>query len=115
MPIGSGKLEAYPTKDPASYNPLCQFLKGRSMSMPDEQTPHDVVPEDPALEPAPPSHSGSGLLDPSRPTWQRVIFLAWPVWVQQLLLMTVGLYDQYLAGNNPLKVQFAKYSLWEIA
>ena len=70
------------------------------MSMPDEQTPQDVVPDDPALEPAPPSHSGSGLLDPSRPTWQRVIFLAWPVWVQQLLLMTVGLYDQYLAGNN---------------
>jgi len=32
---------------------------------------------------------------------RRVLALAWPVWLQQLLLMTVGLYDQFLAGNNP--------------
>jgi putative MATE family efflux protein len=42
----------------------------------------------------------STLLDSSRPTWQRVLLLAWPVWAQQILLMTVGLYDQFLAGNN---------------
>jgi putative MATE family efflux protein len=40
------------------------------------------------------------LLDPARPTWQRVLALAWPVLLQQLSLMAVGLYDQYLAGNN---------------
>lgn len=40
-------------------------------------------------------------LDLRCPTWRRVLDLAWPVWTQQLLLMAVGLWDQYLAGNNP--------------
>ena len=42
----------------------------------------------------------STILDRSRPTWIRVLVLAWPVLAQQLLLMAVGLYDLYLAGNN---------------
>jgi putative MATE family efflux protein len=67
----------------------------------EENVPLDAPADDPALDPAPPSHAGPTLLDPRRPTWQRVLFLAWPVWLQQLLLMAVGLYDQYLAGNYP--------------
>jgi MATE family, multidrug efflux pump len=67
----------------------------------EENLPDEPPSEDPSIEAAPPSHAGSSLLDPSRPTWQRVLFLAWPVWLQQLLLMAVGLYDQYLAGNYP--------------
>ncbi len=67
----------------------------------EENLPNEGASEDPALEPVPPSHSGSTLLDSARPTWQRVLFLAWPVWLQQILLMVVGLYDQYLAGNYP--------------
>ena len=67
----------------------------------EENLPNEGPSDDPALDPAPPTHAGSTLLDLSRPTWQRVLFLAWPVLLQQLLLMTVGLYDQYLAGNYP--------------
>lgn len=63
--------------------------------------PADGFVEEPQMEAALSSPSDSSVLDPSRPTWRRVLFLAWPVWVQQLLLMVVGLYDQYLAGNNP--------------
>ncbi len=35
-----------------------------------------------------------------RPTWKLVLALAWPVLVQQFLILSVGLYDQFLAGNN---------------
>jgi putative MATE family efflux protein len=40
------------------------------------------------------------LVDDPRPTWRLVLSLAWPVLVQQFLILSVGLYDQYLAGNN---------------
>lgn len=40
------------------------------------------------------------LADDRRPTWRIVINLAWPVLVQQFLILSVGLYDQFLAGNN---------------
>jgi putative MATE family efflux protein len=36
----------------------------------------------------------------ARPAWRLVVRLAWPVLVQQLLILSVGLYDQFLAGNN---------------
>src|SRR5438067_1523996 len=71
------------------------------MPIDEENVASESGMEDPALDPAPPSYTGSTLLNSSRPTWQRVLFLAWPVLVQQLLLMVVGLYDQYLAGNYP--------------
>jgi putative MATE family efflux protein len=35
-----------------------------------------------------------------RPPWRLVVRLAWPVLVQQLLILSVGLYDQFLAGVN---------------
>src|SRR5262245_3399718 len=35
-----------------------------------------------------------------RPPWRLVLGLAWPVLVQQFLILYVGLYDQFLAGNN---------------
>ena len=35
-----------------------------------------------------------------RPPWRVVLILAWPVLVQQFLILSVGLYDQFLAGNN---------------
>ena len=56
--------------------------------------------DEPDLEPTVSTPMPPGTLDRSRPTWPTVLVLAWPVWVQQLLLMAVGLYDQYLAGNN---------------
>jgi putative MATE family efflux protein len=71
--------------------------------------------------------SESPLLNSSRPTWLLVLALAWPVWIQQLLMMAVRLYDYYLAGNNtpddssiPLKSYqaaqtTANYLGWSIA
>jgi putative MATE family efflux protein len=40
------------------------------------------------------------LVHDARPPWRIVVRLAWPVLVQQFLILSVGLYDQYLAGNN---------------
>jgi putative MATE family efflux protein len=71
------------------------------MASDDGPTSAEPLADDPALEPTLPSHHGSSLLNSARPTWQRVLVLALPVLLQQLLLMAVGLYDQYLAGNNP--------------
>ena len=45
-------------------------------------------------EPAP------DLVHDPRPPWRVVVRLAWPVLVQQFLILSVGLYDQYLAGAN---------------
>src|SRR5262245_13395663 len=45
---------------------------------------------------APPSSPPSHL---ARPTWRLVIGLAWPVLVQQLLVVLVTLSDRFLAGN----------------
>ncbi|MEZ6142499.1 MAG: MATE family efflux transporter [Zavarzinella sp.] len=36
-------------------------------------------------------------------SWRIVFYLAWPVLVQQLLILAVSLYDQYLAGTNAPK------------
>jgi putative MATE family efflux protein len=66
----------------------------------DEEPRGDWLAEEPDLEPVVGATTNSLLLATGRPTWQRVLYLAWPVLVQQLLLMAVGLYDQYLAGNN---------------
>src|SRR5688572_1579877 len=40
------------------------------------------------------------LVHDARPPWRVVVRLAWPVLVQQFLILSVGLYDQFLAGNN---------------
>jgi len=40
------------------------------------------------------------LVSGGRPPWRLVLRLAWPVLVQQFLILSVGLYDQFLAGNN---------------
>jgi putative MATE family efflux protein len=40
------------------------------------------------------------LVHDRRPTWRIVLRLAWPVLVQQFLILSVSLYDQFLAGNN---------------
>jgi putative MATE family efflux protein len=47
-----------------------------------------------------PPNPPSDLAHDARPAWRLVVRLAWPVLVQQLLILSVGLYDQYLAGNN---------------
>ena len=52
-----------------------------------------------AASPAPePDHS---LVNGRKPLGWLVIGLAWPVLVQQFLILSVALYDQFLAGNNP--------------
>jgi putative MATE family efflux protein len=40
-----------------------------------------------------------GGLDVRRPAWRLVLGLAWPVWVQQLLVLIVSLSDRLLAGR----------------
>ncbi len=35
-----------------------------------------------------------------QPAWRLVLRLAWPALIQQFLILSVGLYDQFLAGNN---------------
>ena len=62
---------------------------------------HDHVVDPVSGEQGSPAHPNSESPHLDRPIWYRVLMLAWPVWIQQLLLMFVGLYDQYLAGNNP--------------
>lgn len=52
------------------------------------------MPTDGAPEPPP------DLVHEARPPWRIVVRLAWPVLVQQFLILSVGLYDQFLAGNN---------------
>lgn len=47
-----------------------------------------------------PPDSASPLVTGGRPTWRLVLYLSWPVLVQQFLILSVGLYDQFLAGNN---------------
>jgi putative MATE family efflux protein len=47
-----------------------------------------------------PIHRPPDLVHGERPTWRLVLRLAWPVLVQQFLILCVGLYDQFLAGNN---------------
>jgi putative MATE family efflux protein len=52
-----------------------------------------------ALEPIPLAPSRRvRLIDRSLPTWQMVLLLAWPVLLQQWLVMSVPLVDSYLAG-----------------
>ncbi len=40
------------------------------------------------------------LVSGQRPIWANLITLAWPVLVQQFLLLFVGLFDQWLIGNH---------------
>jgi putative MATE family efflux protein len=42
---------------------------------------------------------GTALLDLRRPTWQLVLALAWPVLLQQMLVLIVSLFDRWLAGH----------------
>ena len=48
-----------------------------------------------------PTNLAPDLVHDARPPWRIVVRLAWPVLVQQFLILSVGLYDQFLAGNNP--------------
>src|SRR4051812_29688896 len=48
-----------------------------------------------------PTNPAPDLVHDARPPWRLVVRLAWPVLVQQFLILSVGLYDQFLAGNNP--------------
>lgn len=42
----------------------------------------------------------------ARPTWLVVLTLAWPVWLQQMLVLTVTLSDSFLAGHyQPLPIE----------
>lgn len=47
-----------------------------------------------------PSQPEESLVTTRRPLGWLVVGLAWPVLVQQFLILCVGLYDQFLAGNN---------------
>jgi MATE family, multidrug efflux pump len=47
-----------------------------------------------------PTSAPPDLVHGIRPAWKLVLGLAWPVLVQQFLILSVGLYDQFLAGNN---------------
>ena len=47
-----------------------------------------------------PSDRPPDLVSGARPPWRLVFRLAWPVLVQQFLILSVGVYDQFLAGNN---------------
>jgi putative MATE family efflux protein len=42
------------------------------------------------------------VIDTSRPTWRVVLFLAWPVLLQQFLVAAVGLSDRFLGGRFEL-------------
>lgn len=61
----------------------------------------------PPTSPDPPQD----LVHDAHPPWRIVVRLAWPVLVQQFLILSVGLYDQFLAGNNapPEGSQLADY------
>ena len=47
-----------------------------------------------------PARQPPDLVHDARPPWRVVVRLAWPILVQQFLILSVGLYDQFLAGNN---------------
>ncbi len=64
--------------------------KARTFTAPKPSTRWRTMPTD-----RPPD-----LVHDRRPTWQIVLRLAWPVLVQQFLILSVSLYDQFLAGNN---------------
>ena len=67
-------------------------------------TDPELIGELQATEPEPPDLTAPVPIpvpiDPSRPMWARVLILAWPVFVQQSLVLLVNIYDMFLAGNN---------------
>lgn len=52
--------------------------------------------------------------DPTRSAFSRVLYLAWPVLIQQALILFVGLYDRWLAGNNP-PAEAEHHKTWQAA
>ena len=62
--------------------------------------------------------SGVSPTDPvaDRPVWRQIIVLAWPALVQQGLLLTIQLYDQYLTGifseSHKAALTTANYLYW---
>jgi putative MATE family efflux protein len=60
-------------------------------------------------------------LDLTRPAWRSVLFLAWPVLIQQGLTFLVNLSDRFLAGNFRPEVEFlaaqttASYLSWFVS
>jgi putative MATE family efflux protein len=53
----------------------------------------------------------SSIINLKAPTWRVVLTLAWPVLIQQLLILTVTLSDRFLAGNllRPGPTQLSSY------
>ncbi|MFO0852099.1 MAG: MATE family efflux transporter [Gemmataceae bacterium] len=53
---------------------------------------------------------------PGRPAWRTILALAWPALVQQGLLLTIQLYDQYLTGrfsqSHQAALTTANYMYW---
>jgi putative MATE family efflux protein len=77
-------------------------------------TPPDLDPE-PAAETAPATPPALA----SASKWKRVLGLALPALAQQLLLLTIQLYDQYLAGHftdaHTAALNTANYLYWAVS
>jgi putative MATE family efflux protein len=58
-----------------------------------------AAPADPGPVAADTAPAAVGSLDLRRPAWRLVFALAWPAWVQQLLVLVVSLSDRLLAGR----------------
>src|SRR5262249_45568456 len=68
---------------------------GKLKTCPTRHIPSNMDNDQPALEPSP---TRTAVVRRPLPTWRLVLLLAWPILVQQLLILTVTLSDRYLAG-----------------
>src|SRR5262245_20536977 len=53
----------------------------------------------PLTQPESDGAAAETVLQPGRPVWRAVLVLAWPVLIQQFLVLSVGLSDRFLAGR----------------
>jgi MATE family, multidrug efflux pump len=83
------------------------------------------APYDEAANPGEPHHdpapAAPHLVDLTRPAWRLVLTLAWPVFLQQMLNVSVNLFDRWLAGHyRPDDVTYqavqttAQYLVWSL-
>jgi putative MATE family efflux protein len=61
-----------------------------------------------------PTETAADLVHDRRPPWRIVVRLAWPVLIQQFLIQSVSLYDQFLAGNN-IPIDSSKHEAYQAA
>jgi putative MATE family efflux protein len=61
-----------------------------------------------------PTETAPDLVHDGRPHWRIVVRLAWPVLIQQFLIQSVSLYDQFLAGNN-IPTDSSKHATYQAA